>query len=150
MSILRLTFVALLGAFVTVSLAGCADSGAGSTAANRMAEGKGDEHGDHDHEHGDHEHGDHEHGDHAGHDHDAKEIEAELAKLSPEDREKAKAQGDVCIVSGEPLGAMGAPVLVKDVEGHDLFICCAGCEGELRKDPAKYLAKLEKKEEAPK
>jgi len=28
------------------------------------------------------------------------------------------------------------------VDGQEVFLCCAGCEEELHKDPQKYLAKL--------
>jgi YHS domain-containing protein len=63
-----------------------------------------------------------------------------LAELSPQDRELALNQ-KVCPVSGEKLGAMGAPIKL-NVAGHDVFICCRGCREPLEKDPAKYLAKL--------
>lgn len=46
-----------------------------------------------------------------------------------------------CPVSKEPLGAMGKPVKVV-VGNRTVFLCCAGCEEEFRKDPDKYLAQL--------
>jgi hypothetical protein len=47
-----------------------------------------------------------------------------------------------CIVSGEALGTMGAPtVLVQD--GQEVKICCKGCIKTFKKDPAKFLKKLE-------
>lgn len=67
------------------------------------------------------------------------EIEAELAKLTPEDRERAIAQ-KVCPISVEPLGSMGKPVKVT-VDSQDLFICCAGCEDELKQNFAMHLQK---------
>lgn len=67
------------------------------------------------------------------------EIEAELAKLIPEDRERAVAQ-KLCPISEEPLGSMGKPVKVT-VDGQDLFICCAGCEDELKQNFATHLKK---------
>jgi YHS domain-containing protein len=47
----------------------------------------------------------------------------------------------VCPVSGERLGAMDKPVKIT-VKGQTVFLCCAGCENAIKKDPDKYLAKL--------
>jgi Cu(I)/Ag(I) efflux system membrane fusion protein len=47
----------------------------------------------------------------------------------------------ICPVTGAPLDSMGGPVRV-EVAGRVVFICCKGCEAELRSDPAKYLSKL--------
>ncbi len=65
-----------------------------------------------------------------------------LAELSAADRALAEKQA-VCPVTGEPLGSMGTPIKLT-VAGQTVFICCAGCEEELRKEPEKYLAKLAK------
>ena len=73
---------------------------------------------------------------------DAKVAEA-LGKLAPADRALALRQ-KVCPVTGAALGSMGPPRAVV-VEGRTVFLCCKGCEAELRKDPAKYLAKLQEK-----
>jgi YHS domain-containing protein len=51
-----------------------------------------------------------------------------------------------CIVSGEELGKMGEPYKLV-YEGQEIKFCCKGCEPDFKKDPAKYLAKLQ---EAPK
>jgi hypothetical protein len=67
-------------------------------------------------------------------------IKASLALLSTEDRALAEKQ-KICPVSGEALGTMGAPKKIS-VVGHDVFICCQGCEKELTSEPDKYLAKL--------
>jgi YHS domain-containing protein len=66
-----------------------------------------------------------------------------LAELSPADRALAEKQ-KICPVSGERLGAMGKPVKIT-VKGQTVFLCCAGCEEAVRKDPDKYLAKLKEK-----
>ncbi len=63
-----------------------------------------------------------------------------FSKLSDADRPAALAQ-KVCPVSDKPLGSMGKPPKVT-VEGRDVFLCCSGCEGDLKREPAKYLAKL--------
>lgn len=49
---------------------------------------------------------------------------------------------DVCIVSGEELGGMGEPVVIVH-EGQEIKFCCDKCEPKFRKDPDKYLSKLE-------
>ena len=68
------------------------------------------------------------------------DIVTALSELPDADRTAAVAQ-KVCPVTNEQLGSMGKP-LKATVEGQDVFLCCGGCEEELRKDPEKYLAKL--------
>jgi Cu(I)/Ag(I) efflux system membrane fusion protein len=65
---------------------------------------------------------------------------SEGEELSAADKLMAGRQ-KVCPVTGEPLDSMGGPVKVV-VNGRTVFICCAGCEPALRKNPEKYLAKL--------
>jgi hypothetical protein len=54
-----------------------------------------------------------------------------------------------CVVSGEPLegGGMGDPVdyIHKEPGKPDRLVrfCCKGCIAEFRKNPAKYLAKID-------
>ncbi|WP_417739380.1 hypothetical protein [Rosistilla oblonga] len=43
----------------------------------------------------------------------------------------------ICPVSGKPLGSMGDPVAV-DINGQKLYVCCAGCVGAVKSNPAKY------------
>lgn len=69
-------------------------------------------------------------------------LPAGLAELSEADRALALKQ-KVCPVSGEPLGSMGKPFKVT-VKGQTFFLCCDGCQDDLKKDPDKYLAKLKK------
>lgn len=57
----------------------------------------------------------------------------------------------VCVVSGEKLGAMGEPAIIQH-EGREVRLCCGGCEKDFRKEPAKYLKKIDDaaaKQEAP-
>jgi YHS domain-containing protein len=68
------------------------------------------------------------------------DVSAGLAELSVEDRELAKIQR-TCPVSGELLGAMGKPFKTT-VKGKTVFLCCEGCEHDLKENPDKYLAKL--------
>ncbi len=63
-----------------------------------------------------------------------------LAELSPEDRASAEQQ-QICPVSGEALGKMGAPVKI-DVKGQPVWICCVHCKDEVMANTDKYLAKL--------
>ena len=87
--------------------------------------------------------------DHAGHaanmemdagQSDMDKMKAGLATLSAEDRAAAEKQ-HVCPVSGKMLGTMGAPYEV-EVDGRQVWLCCPGCEKQLRENPDEFLAKL--------
>lgn len=73
-------------------------------------------------------------------DHEA-EIEAALAKLSPEDRQAAEAQKFCPVIEDSRLGSMGPPVKVM-VEGQPVFLCCAGCKAKALKDPKATLTRV--------
>ncbi len=62
------------------------------------------------------------------------------SKLSVEDQ-KLVADQKICPVTGADLNSMGGAVPVA-VAGRRVFICCAGCESALKKNPEKHLAKL--------
>ncbi len=70
-----------------------------------------------------------------------------LSKVSPvvrvvnlTDADRAGiAQQKVCAVMGGKLGGMGTPVKVL-IDNQPIYLCCKGCLGKVRKDPAKYLA----------
>jgi hypothetical protein len=79
-------------------------------------------------------------GNHAHGDADDTEREASFAKLSPEDRALAEAQG-YCAVTSEPLGSMGPPLKVV-VNDEAVFVCCKGCERGAKSNPEKTLAKV--------
>jgi hypothetical protein len=49
---------------------------------------------------------------------------------------------DKCIVSDEKLGEMGKPFVFVH-EGQEIKLCCKSCQKDFKKDPAKYLKKLE-------
>lgn len=49
----------------------------------------------------------------------------------------------VCLVSDEKLGDMGEPHVIK-YKGREIKFCCDHCEKDFRKEPQKYLAKLDK------
>ena len=48
---------------------------------------------------------------------------------------------EVCVVSGEKLGSMGAPVVYVH-ESQEVKLCCKSCLPDFKKEPAKFLAKL--------
>lgn len=63
---------------------------------------------------------------------------AEDSTAKPADAKVTKAQ-TTCPVMG---GKISKSVYV-DVEGKRIYMCCKGCEGAIKKDPAKYIKKLE-------
>jgi hypothetical protein len=50
-----------------------------------------------------------------------------------------------CITDDEKLGSMGDPVVFVH-EGREIKLCCEGCRPDFKKNPAKYIKKLEKAE----
>jgi len=50
-----------------------------------------------------------------------------------------------CVVSGEKLGGMGE-AYVFEHEGREIKLCCKNCLKDFKKDPAKYIKKLEEAE----
>jgi YHS domain-containing protein len=49
---------------------------------------------------------------------------------------------DKCVVSDEKLGEMGKPYVFKH-EGREVQLCCKDCLKDFKKDPAKYMKKLD-------
>jgi hypothetical protein len=72
---------------------------------------------------------------------DKAEAEEGLAKLSPEDRKLAEAQGYCAVNTDDRLGSMGKPIKL-EVKGEPVFLCCGGCKKEALADPDKTLAKV--------
>lgn len=66
----------------------------------------------------------------------------EIAKLPPADQELARTQR-VCPVTDEPLGSMGAPIKVV-VDGEPIFLCCQGCERDVRENAGEMVKKVRK------
>jgi hypothetical protein len=82
----------------------------------------------------------------------ATKTAGELVKLTEKDAAwAAKARAayplKVCLTSDEKLGSMGdnAEFVYREKGKPDrlLVFCCDGCEDDFKKDPAKYLAKLD-------
>ena len=54
-----------------------------------------------------------------------------------------------CVVSGEKLGGdMGKPYVFTH-EGREIKLCCGSCRKDFKKDPAKYLKKLNETAKTP-
>lgn len=68
----------------------------------------------------------------------AAQIEASLAKLSPEDRQIAEAQGFCPVMADNQLGVMGTPVKIM-VSNEPVFLCCAGCRTKALANPDQTL-----------
>ena len=54
-----------------------------------------------------------------------------------------------CVVSDEKLGDMGKPYVFKH-EGREVQLCCESCKKDFKKNPAKYMKKLDEAEKAAK
>ncbi len=65
-----------------------------------------------------------------------------MAGLAPEDRSLAEAQQYCAVISGNHLGAMGAPVKVL-VKGQVVFLCCEGCREKALANPDRTLARVQ-------
>ena len=69
------------------------------------------------------------------------EVEANLAKLSLEDRQLAEVQKFCAVRRNSVLGKMGVPFKVM-IQGQPVFLCCDGCEERAREHPEQTLATL--------
>jgi len=132
----------ILLAAVSITFNGCGSPAKDTDQKSNPTAGTNNQQGDHD-QHD--EHGSH--GKHDDHGNDQSQtamekMKTQLAKLSPEDRASAEKQ-HFCPVTGEMLGAMGAPQKI-EVKGQQVWVCCKGCKSKLLKNPDKYLAKLNK------
>ena len=75
-------------------------------------------------------------------------LTAPLAGLAADQTTEAKPKPyplKTCVVSGEKLGEMGKPVVYVH-EGREIKFCCKDCIKDFKKDPAKYVKKLEQAE----
>lgn len=77
---------------------------------------------------------------------------APLAALAAEKKtEKPKPYPlDTCLVSGEKLGGEHGKPFVFVHDGQEIKLCCRSCQKDFKKDPAKYLKKLQDAEAAKK
>jgi len=54
-----------------------------------------------------------------------------------------------CPVSDEKLGEMGKPFVFVH-EGREIKLCCESCQKDFKKDPAKFIKKIDAAEKAAK
>jgi len=76
---------------------------------------------------------------------DSQPATPEAAAAPTESSPKAKKGNPypltTCPVSGEPLGAMGDPVVI-EYEGREIRFCCPSCEAPFKEDPTSFLIKI--------
>jgi uncharacterized protein (TIGR02231 family) len=73
----------------------------------------------------------------------AAKVRANLAKLSPEDRQLAELQVWCAVDQESPLGINGPPRKTI-INGKPVFFCCKGCEAEAKAHPEQTLTAFEK------
>jgi hypothetical protein len=73
-------------------------------------------------------------------------IDRERAKLTPQDRALVEAQEWCAVNEDGRLGSMGPPVKLQ-LQGETVFLCCASCEDDAKKDPEKTLAAVKQRKE---
>ena len=79
---------------------------------------------------------------------DDKKHEKHDKKEHKEGKADAKAKAyplKTCVVTDEELGSMGKPY-VHQHEGREVQFCCKSCMKDFKKEPAKYLKKLDEAE----
>ncbi len=52
---------------------------------------------------------------------------------------------DYCVISGDKLGEMGKPYVFTN-DDRQIKLCCSGCLKDFKKDPAKWLKKIDEAE----
>jgi len=67
---------------------------------------------------------------------------ASFAADKKDDKGKKPYPLDTCVVSGEKLGSMGKDYVFTH-EGQEVKLCCKSCLKDFKKDPAKYVKKIE-------
>ena len=72
---------------------------------------------------------------------DEASVEAELSKLSADERELARLQKFCVVLPDKRRGAMGPPRKIM-VNGVAAFVCCEGCQEEALANPEKTLVQL--------
>ena len=67
------------------------------------------------------------------------DIQDNLARLRPQDRELAEAQRFCPVITNRRLGEMGPPIKVM-IKGQPVFVCCKGCVRKAQANPERTLA----------
>jgi membrane fusion protein, copper/silver efflux system len=63
------------------------------------------------------------------------------ASAPPADPAAAIAKQSICPVTGARLGSMGEPLATR-ADNQILYLCCAGCDRAVQREPQKYLARI--------
>ena len=74
---------------------------------------------------------------------DQVKVRAAMEKLSPEDRKLAEAQVFCAIDQDTALGSMG-PIIKVMAKTQPLFVCCKGCEAEVKAHPDEALVQFQR------
>ena len=75
-------------------------------------------------------------------------LTAPLLSFAADEKKDTKAKPyklETCAVTDEKLGEMGKPYVFTH-EGRELKLCCKSCLKDFKKDPAKYVKKVEQAE----
>jgi hypothetical protein len=72
-------------------------------------------------------------------------LSASVLAADKKEEKKSDYPLTTCVVSDEKLGSMGKPYIVK-IKGREVQLCCDGCEKDLKKNPDKFLKKLDEAE----
>jgi len=67
---------------------------------------------------------------------------ATLAKLPAKERAAAESQKYCAVANKNFLGSMGAPIRL-ELDGKPVYLCCKGCVGKAKADPAGTLATVD-------
>ena len=98
------------------------------------------------HNHAGHNHAAHNHAGHNYAEHSESEppVAATTEQATPNSAAKDLPYGGqkTCPVLGDELASMGTPIPVQ-VKGQTIYVCCNGCVNKVKKDPDKYLKKVE-------
>lgn len=73
-------------------------------------------------------------------------VEANLAKLSPEDRKLAEEQVYCAVETENRLGSMGVPYKI-ELDGQPVFLCCDSCETRAKAHAERTLARVKELKE---
>ena len=75
-------------------------------------------------------------------------LAAPLLSFAADEKKEAKPKPyklETCAVTDEKLGEMGKPYVFTH-EGREMKLCCKSCLKDFKKDPAKYVKKVEQAE----
>ena len=69
-------------------------------------------------------------------------VSSAFSAEKPRDSKPKAYPLQTCVVSGEKLGSMGKAYTFQH-EGKEVQLCCKSCLKDFKKEPAKYMKKIE-------